>query len=37
LHEGYRTRDLGAGAGTKVVGCKAMGRLVREKLEGAEA
>jgi 3-isopropylmalate dehydrogenase len=37
LHEGYRTRDLGAGAGTKVVGCKAMGRLVREKLESAEA
>ena len=37
LHEGYRTRDLGGGSGTKVVGCKAMGRLVREKLEGTEA
>ena len=37
LHDGYRTRDLGAGSGTKVVGCKAMGRLVREKLEGAES
>jgi 3-isopropylmalate dehydrogenase len=37
LREGYRTRDLGGGAGTKVIGCKAMGRLVREKLEGAEA
>ena len=34
LHDGYRTRDLGTGAGTKMVGCKAMGRLVREKLEG---
>ena len=37
LHEGYRPRDLGGGAGTKVFGCKAMGRLVREKLEGTEA
>jgi 3-isopropylmalate dehydrogenase len=37
LREGYRTRDLGGGAGTKMLGCKAMGRLVREKLEGAEA
>jgi len=37
LHEGYRTRELGTGSGTKVVGCKAMGRLVREKLEGAES
>ena len=37
LREGYRTRDLGGGPGTKVIGCKAMGRLVREKLEGAEA
>jgi 3-isopropylmalate dehydrogenase len=37
LREGYRTRDLGGGAGTKMVGCKAMGRLVREKLESAEA
>ncbi len=36
LREGYRTRDLGGGAGTKVVGCKAIGRLVREKLESAE-
>jgi 3-isopropylmalate dehydrogenase len=37
LHEGNRTRDLAGGAGTKVIGCKAMGRLVREKLESAEA
>jgi 3-isopropylmalate dehydrogenase len=37
VREGYRTRDLGGGPGTKVVGCKAMGRLVRERLEGVEA
>lgn len=37
VREGYRTRDLGGGAGTKTVGCKAMGRLVRERLEGTEA
>jgi 3-isopropylmalate dehydrogenase len=36
LKEGHRTRDLGA-AGTKFIGCKAMGRLVREKLEAAES
>lgn len=33
VRDGFRTRDLGAGAGAKVVGCKAMGRLVRERLE----
>ncbi|HVA68828.1 MAG TPA: 3-isopropylmalate dehydrogenase [Candidatus Binataceae bacterium] len=37
VHEGYRTRDLGGGAGTQVVGCKAMGRLVRERIESVEA
>jgi 3-isopropylmalate dehydrogenase len=37
IREGYRTRDLGGGTGTKIVGCKAMGRLVRERLEGTEA
>jgi 3-isopropylmalate dehydrogenase len=37
IKDGYRTRDLGAGASTKTVGCKAMGRLVREKIEGFEA
>ena len=36
VHEGYRTPDLGR-PGARMVGCKAMGRLVREKLEGAEA
>ena len=36
VRDGYRTRDLHGGAGTQVVGCKAMGRLVREKLESAE-
>ena len=36
LHDGFRTRDLGAGAGAKVVGCKAMGRLVRERIESLE-
>jgi len=35
IKEGHRTRDLG-GAGTKFIGCKAMGRLVREKLEASE-
>ena len=35
IKEGHRTRDLG-GAGTKFIGCKAMGRLVREKLEESE-
>src|SRR6266436_3568316 len=33
VRDGFRTRDLGAGAGAKLVGCKAMGRLVRERLE----
>jgi 3-isopropylmalate dehydrogenase len=36
VHDGFRTRDLGAGAGAKVVGCKAMGRLVRERIESLE-
>ena len=35
LKEGHRTRDLG-GAGSKFIGCKAMGRLVRDKLEASE-
>ncbi len=33
IHDGYRTRDLGAGAGGRVMNCTAMGRLVRERLE----
>ncbi|HUA32384.1 MAG TPA: 3-isopropylmalate dehydrogenase [Candidatus Binataceae bacterium] len=37
IHDGHRTRDLGGSAGTKFIGCKAMGRLVREKIESAEA
>jgi len=37
VREGFRTRDLGAGTGSKLVGCKAMGRLVRERLESLEA
>jgi len=37
IKDGYRTRDLQGGAGTKTVGCKAMGRLVREKIESLEA
>jgi 3-isopropylmalate dehydrogenase len=37
VHEGYRTRDLVGGGATKSVGCKAMGRLVREKIESLEA
>lgn len=32
VHDGHRTRDLG-GAGQRAVGCTAMGRLVRERLE----
>ena len=36
LHDGFRTRDLGAGGGVKVVGCKAMGRLVRERIESLD-
>ncbi|HEV2171744.1 MAG TPA: isocitrate/isopropylmalate family dehydrogenase, partial [Candidatus Binatus sp.] len=37
VREGYRTRDLQGGAGTQVIGCKAMGRLVREKIESSES
>jgi 3-isopropylmalate dehydrogenase len=38
VRDGYRTRDLHAGGGTtKLVGCKAMGRLVRERIESLEA
>ncbi|MGH7782011.1 MAG: 3-isopropylmalate dehydrogenase [Candidatus Binataceae bacterium] len=33
VKDGHRTRDLAGGSGTKTVGCKAMGRLVREKIE----
>jgi 3-isopropylmalate dehydrogenase len=37
LHEGYRTRDIqSAAAGAKLVGCKAMGRLVRERIESSD-
>ena len=36
VHDGFRTRDLHGGPGTKVVGCKAMGRAVREKIESLE-
>ncbi len=36
VHEGYRTRDLGGAAQGKLVGCKAMGRLVRERIETLE-
>jgi 3-isopropylmalate dehydrogenase len=32
VHDGHRTRDLG-GVGQRAVGCTAMGRLVRERLE----
>ena len=35
IKEGHRTKDLGT-PGTKFIGCKAMGRLVREKLEASE-
>jgi 3-isopropylmalate dehydrogenase len=35
LREGYRTPDLAA-PGTKMTGCKAMGRLIRERLESME-
>ena len=37
MREGYRTRDLHTGGTGKLVGCKAMGRLVREKIESLEA
>jgi 3-isopropylmalate dehydrogenase len=33
VRDGYRTRDLGGGPGVRVVGCKAMGRTVRERIE----
>jgi 3-isopropylmalate dehydrogenase len=36
VREGYRTPDIAA-PGARMVGCKAMGRLVRERLESAEA
>jgi len=36
VHEGYRTRDLHTGGTGKLVGCKAMGRLVRERIESLE-
>src|SRR5205085_12121370 len=36
LHDGHRTRDL-PGAGANLVGCKAMGRLVRENIESFDA
>jgi 3-isopropylmalate dehydrogenase len=35
LHDGYRTRDMSS-PGAKLVGCKAMGRLVRERIESSE-
>jgi 3-isopropylmalate dehydrogenase len=35
LNEGYRTADIQE-AGCKLVGCKQMGRLVREKIEKAK-
>ncbi len=38
LREGYRTKDIQAGApGAKLVGCKAMGRLIRERTESQES
>jgi 3-isopropylmalate dehydrogenase len=36
VREGYRTRDLGAGPGARVIGCKAMGRTVRERIESLQ-
>src|SRR5262249_45293282 len=33
IHDGYRTKDLGAAAKGMQLGCKAMGRLVRERIE----
>ncbi|MFZ0890775.1 MAG: 3-isopropylmalate dehydrogenase [Candidatus Binataceae bacterium] len=37
IRDGYRTRDLQTGgAAGKLVGCKAMGRLVRERIESLE-
>jgi 3-isopropylmalate dehydrogenase len=36
VHEGHRTRDIHTGGSGKLVGCKAMGRLVRERIESLE-
>jgi 3-isopropylmalate dehydrogenase len=36
VRDGYRTRDLGGGSGVRVVGCKAMGRTVRERIESLQ-
>ncbi len=36
LRDGYRTRDLGQAAQGKLLSCKAMGRLVRERIESLE-
>jgi 3-isopropylmalate dehydrogenase len=36
VREGHRTRDLHTGGTAKLVGCKAMGRLVRERIESLE-
>jgi 3-isopropylmalate dehydrogenase len=36
VRDGYRTRDLHGGTAVTTVGCKAMGRLVREKIESTE-
>lgn len=37
IHDGNRTRDLGPAGQGKILGCKAMGRLVRERIEALEA
>jgi 3-isopropylmalate dehydrogenase len=36
VHDGYRTRDLGAAAKGMQLGCLAMGRLVRERIEAQQ-
>ena len=36
VRDGYRTRDLGHAAQGRLLGCKAMGRLVRERIESLE-
>jgi 3-isopropylmalate dehydrogenase len=36
LHDGYRTRDLGPAASGRQIGCKAIGRLVRERIEALD-
>jgi len=36
VRDGYRTRDLGHAVSGKQIGCKAIGRLVRERLEALE-